>query len=177
VRAAHAEETAMHARSALFLLALPLALAAAEPPTPAASAAPEMAASSHVMYDADALKWGPAPDALPPGAQVAVLFGDPGKAGRFVMRLKAPAGYKVPRHWHPTDEVVTVLEGDFSLDMGDGTSAHSHTFSPGGFVVLPAKMLHAGSSTGGAVLQVAGMGPFQINYVDPKDDPRQAKKP
>jgi quercetin dioxygenase-like cupin family protein len=166
----------MKAMFTLLALALPLAAASAQDPmsSPAPATQP---ATAHVMYDANTLKWGPAPPAFEPGAQVAVLAGDPGQPGVFALRLKIPAGFKIARHWHPTDERVTVLEGDFTLDMGEGASKHSHTFGPGGYAVLPAKMQHAGSTSGGATLQVAGMGPFVLNYVDPKDDPRlRAKK-
>ena len=55
----------------------------------------------HPVIRADATDWGPAPPVLPAGARMAVLYGDPGKPGAFAVRLKAPAGYRVPRHWHP----------------------------------------------------------------------------
>ncbi|NUS38948.1 MAG: cupin domain-containing protein [Lysobacter sp.] len=161
----------MTARTLLLPLALlPLALLAA----PADQSAGAMA-SQHAMADADQVKWGPGPAGLPAGAQAAVLSGHPGKAGPFTIRLKAPPGYRIGRHWHPTDELVTVLQGDFHLDMGSGSGAHSHDFSSGGYALLPAKMQHAASTRGGAVVQVSGMGPFEIHYVDPKDDPRTGK--
>lgn len=162
----------------LLLAALPLTLFAAEPPMPPMPPAHHMAsmpaapASKHVMYDAAQLQWGDAPPALPKGAQLAVLSGDPGSAGPYVIRLKAPPGYKIALHWHPTDEHVTVLEGDLTLRMGDGADAHAHTFGADGYALLPARMHHGASTQGGATLQIEGMGPFQINYVDPKDDPR-----
>ena len=137
----------------------------------AAQAAPAMA-SSHVMFDVDNLKWGDAPPSLPKGAQMAVLSGDPGKAGPFAVRLKAPAGYKVPLHWHPSDERVTVIQGDFHLRMGSGADEHEHTFAPGGYTVMPAQMQHEASTQGGAIVQIDSTGPFQIHYVDAKDDPR-----
>ena len=148
----------------LLALALPLAVLADEPP---------MSMSTHVMHDAAQLQWGDAPPALEKGAQAVVLSGDPGKAGWYVLRLKAPAGFKVALHWHPAVEQVTVLEGDLSLRMGEGADVHTHAFAPGGYVVLPARMQHAASTEGGAVLQIEGMGPFELNYVDPKDDPRK----
>jgi len=156
-------------RSSFLLLALlPCALAAAPQERPDASAA-----SSHAMVKAAEVKWGEAPPAFESGAQAAVLAGDPGAAGLFVIRLKAPAGFKVARHWHPTDEHVTVIEGDLTLDMGEGAQQHSATFGPGDYVLLPTRMQHAASTSGGVVLQVHGNGPFELNYVDPKDDPRK----
>ena len=97
----------------------------------------------------------------------------PGSPGPFVLRLKFPAGYKVATHWHPTDEHVTVIEGDVSLEMDvHGAGQHAHAFAPGGYALLPAKMHHAASTKRGAIVQISGMGPFELNYVDSKDDPR-----
>jgi len=77
------------------------------------------AVSAHAQMNSGDLKWGPAPAALPKGAEMAVLSGDPGKAGAFVLRLKMPAGYMIQAHHHPTTEYVTVISGDFALGMGD----------------------------------------------------------
>jgi quercetin dioxygenase-like cupin family protein len=156
----------------LFASALIPALALAQAAsTPAADSA---AASSHAMVKAADIKWGPPPDSLPKGAEFTVMSGDPGKAGPFTVRIKAPAGYKVPRHWHPSMEAVTILEGDFHLSMGDAANAHDADFAPGDFVVLPEQMQHEASTKGGVIVQVSSMGPFVVNYVDPKDDPRKA---
>ena len=104
---------------------------------------------------------------------LAVLSGDPGKAGPFVIRLKMPAGFQVPRHWHPSFEQVTVIEGDFTMSMGEADKAHSADFGAGDYLNLPAQMQHAGSTKNGVVVQVSSTGPFEVNYVDPKDDPRK----
>lgn len=118
------------------------------------------------------LKWGPAPAVFPAGAQMAVLSGDPGKAGVFVVRLRMPAGYKIPAHHHPTDEYVTVISGDLSLGMGDKLDpAKAAKLGPGGFAMAGAKMNHFALSTGGAVVQVSAEGPFGMTYVNPADDP------
>lgn len=92
----------------------------------------------------------------------------------FTVRLKMPAGYKIPLHTHPTDEVVTVLSGSVDFTMG-GASAASQNMSAGSFIFLPAGMQHAASSSGEAILQVTSQGPFVINYVNPSDDPRNKK--
>ena len=78
-----------------------------------------VASSAGAQVNSADLKWGPAPAVFPKGAQMAVLSGDPGKAGEFVIRLKMPAGYNIPAHHHPTDEYVTVVSGDLGLGMGD----------------------------------------------------------
>jgi quercetin dioxygenase-like cupin family protein len=118
------------------------------------------------------LKWGPAPAVFPKGAQMAVLHGDPTKAGLFVIRLKIPAGYKIPAHNHPTDEIVTVISGDMSLGMGDKLNmAKSAHLRAGGFAVAPAHMNHYAWSKAGGVVQVGAQGPFGMTYVNPADDP------
>ena len=150
----------------LFTLALlPCIAIAAEPQ---ASTAP---APTHAMVKGATLQWGDAPPSLPSGAQAAVLSGDPGQPGLFVIRLKSPAGYRVPRHWHPTDEHVTIIEGDLTLAMDQGAQAHSDTFGPGDYVLLPAEMQHEASTKGGVIVQIQAMGPFEITYIDPRDDP------
>jgi len=124
------------------------------------------------QVNATDLTWGPAPAVFPTGAQMAVLSGDPGKPGVFVVRLKMPAGYKIPAHHHPTDEYVTVLSGDLSLGMGDKLDpAKAAKLAAGGFAMAGAKMNHFAMSTGGAVVQVSAEGPFAMTYVDPADDP------
>ena len=156
----------------LLLLALSGGALAANPGMPDAQPAMQ-----HAVTHAADTTWGPAPPMLPAGAQIAVLAGDPGKEGSFTIRLKMPPGYRVPRHWHPTDEAVTLVEGDLTLSMGDATAmAQDETLAPGDFINLPTPMRHEASSKGGAVVQIQSMGPFEITYVDPKDDPRNAGK-
>ena len=156
----------------LWALLAPVVVCAGEPQQTADQAS--TATSQHTMVKADATQWGDAPPVLPKGAQAAVLSGDPGKEGVFTIRLKMPAGYRVGRHWHPTDEAVTLIDGDLTLSMGEAAGAHDETFAPGDFVNLPARMQHEASSQNGAVVQVQSTGPFQITYVDVKDDPRNA---
>lgn len=166
------ETSPMKLPTFLLLSLLPCALAAAPPQDPAAPAA-DAPASTHVMVKAAEVTWGDPPPAFERGAQAAVMAGNPGEAGVFTIRLKTPAGYRIARHWHPTDEHVTVIEGDLTLEMGEGDQMHSATFGPGDYVLLPAKMHHAASTKGGMVVQVHGTGPFELSYVDPKDDPRK----
>jgi quercetin dioxygenase-like cupin family protein len=122
------------------------------------------------------IKWGPAPPILPSGAQIAVLSGDPAATGLVTIRLKMPAGYKIPPHFHPTDEHVTVISGTFALGMGDVLDPKkSKTLKPGGYGVAQANMHHFAWTKTGAVVQVDMMGPFMITYVNPADDPGKKK--
>lgn len=124
----------------------------------------------------DQLKWTPAPPVLPKGAQISVLSGDPDKTGPFTIRLKTPAGYKVPAHSHPTAERVTVISGDFHLGMGDKLDeTKAEKLSSGGFVDLPANMNHYAFASTEAVVQIDSEGPFAIKYVNPADDPSKSQ--
>ena len=157
------------------LLSIPFVLHAGQE-APTAATQPGMPAQTeraHVVLQEADLKWGEAPPAFERGAQFAVLSGDPGKPGLFVIRIRMPPGFRVANHWHPSDEHVTLLDGDASLQMNDG--AQSKDLSSGAYVLLPARMHHAVSTKQGATVQVMAMGPFELNYVDPKDDPRQRK--
>lgn len=118
------------------------------------------------------LKWGPAPAALPKGAEITVLSGDPSKDGLYVVRLKVPDGYKIPAHNHPTTEYVTVISGNFHLGMGDKLDEKNGIeLTAGGFGAAPAEMNHYAWASSPSVIQVHGQGPFAITYVNPADDP------
>jgi quercetin dioxygenase-like cupin family protein len=125
----------------------------------------------------DAVKWGPPPPFMPPGAQLAVMLGDPSKKGIFIIRGKMPDGYTIPPHWHSTMENVTVLSGTFNVGMGDKLDkSKGQALTPGGFFSAPPRMTHFAWVTGETVVEVTGMGPFDFKYVDPKDDPSKAAK-
>ena len=119
------------------------------------------------------LKWMDGPPSLPKGAQMAVVSGDPGKKGMFTIQLKFPADYAVPPHSHPTDEHVKVVSGELHYAMsGKMDMAAAKTLKTGASVDMKAKMNHWVHAAAPATVQVRAMGPFQITYADPKDDPR-----
>jgi quercetin dioxygenase-like cupin family protein len=133
-----------------------------------------VAQSKHVLVPADKVQWGPAPPALPPGAQIAVLEGNPAEKGPVTLRLRFPADYNIPAHWHSMTERVTVLSGTFHVGMGDKLDrAASQTLEPGGFVSLPASMRHFAWTTTPTIVQIELQGPFDIFYVNPTDDPQK----
>ena len=106
-----------------------------------------------------------------------MLSGDPTKSGPFIIRAQVPAGYRVPPHWHPTDENLTILSGTVALGMGETFDETKMEATPaGGVVVLPAEMRHYFMARTAATFQVHGMGPFAVNYVNPADDPSKAAK-
>jgi quercetin dioxygenase-like cupin family protein len=132
----------------------------------------------HVMMSADELKWGAGPPSLPPGAQMAVLSGDPAKTGLFVLRAKLPDGYHVPPHSHPTDEHVTVVSGTLMAALGNTLDESAlHAINAGGYANMPARTNHYVRAKGETIIQVTAMGPFDVAYVNASDDPRKKSKP
>jgi quercetin dioxygenase-like cupin family protein len=131
-------------------------------------------ATQHQILSADSLQWQPGPL---PGSKMEVLYGDPGVEGPFTIRIRAESALKIPPHWHPGDEHVTVLSGTFNLGLGETfdesklTALHS-----GDYASMPAKERHFGSAEAGTVMQIDGMGPFKIMYVNPADDPAMKEK-
>ncbi len=137
------------------------------------SVLPAHGQTSHTAAPAPAVNWGAAPPFLPPGARFAVLQGDPGQPGVYTIRLEFPAGYVIKPHFHPTDEHVTVLSGAFVVGMGDAVDTrNAQTLTAGGFITAPAQGHHFAVARVKTVVQVHGMGPFAITYVNPADDPR-----
>jgi uncharacterized protein DUF4437 len=138
-------------------------------------AVPE-AKPDHIMWTGAELKWVDAPPALPPGAKLAVLEGDPGQPGLFTMRIQVPANYKVPPHWHPADEHVTVISGGFYMGFGEKFDEKVMKELPvGGFAAMTTGTRHFAMTKKGAIIQIHAMGPWGITYVNPADDPRQTK--
>jgi len=129
----------------------------------------------HGIYGPADIQWSDAPPVLPPGAKAAVLKGDPGKEGLFVIRLKVPADYKIMPHWHPAYENVTVISGEANIGMGDVFDKTKGVKIPaGGFGYLAPQMHHFFWANGETVIQLHGMGPWQLYYLNSDDDPRKA---
>lgn len=140
------------------------------------AAAPTAHASDHVIQELSEAQWGPAPPMLPPGAEIAVLDGNPMGDSAYTLRLKFPAGYKIPAHSHPTDEHVTVLSGSVAIGMGDKLDEMGgKALTVGGFALMPAGMNHYAYTKEGATILLHGQGPVEFIYVDPATDPRNAK--
>ncbi len=130
-------------------------------------------AGAHRVILPQEIKWGPAPASLPAGAEAAVLYGDPSKEGMFALRVRIPKNYLVPPHTHPQAEVVTVLNGEIRLGMGSKADrAAAAPVGVGGFVSMPPKVAHYVFADQEAIIQINALGPWGIDYVDPKDDPR-----
>ena len=133
------------------------------------------AEADHIMVVPKDLTWKDGPASLPKGVQSAVIEGDPTKPGPFTMRLKLPANYKVPPHWHPAIEHVKVISGSFSMGLGEVFDEAKATKLPvGGFATMQIGTRHFALTKEGATVQLHGIGPWGINYVNPSDDPRNS---
>jgi len=136
----------------------------------------DKAKREHTILTADDVKWVDAPPSIPPGAKAAILDGDPKKEGVFTMRLKLPAGYKLPPHWHPGDERVTVISGCFELGLGEKfDTSKAKKLSVGSYFSLPPKTPHFALVSEETVVQLSTLGPWSLTYVNPDDDPRKGR--
>lgn len=129
------------------------------------------------FVNSDDIEWQSGPASLPSGAEFAVLEGDPTKPGLFTMRLKAPDGYRIPPHTHPKVERVTVIEGTFRLGMArEFDQEKLKDLEAGGFFTMPPGMEHFAEADGETIIQLNGEGPWEINYLNPSDDPRRQRQ-
>ncbi len=142
-----------------------------------ASAAAALHEATKTTFTPEQIQYGPVPAFLPPGAQLAVLEGDPSATtGDFTIRLKMPKGYRIPPHWHPNRENATVISGDFRMGMGDTFDENKMlAFGAGSFGYVDPNMHHYVMASTDAVVQVHGMSPLEIHYINPGDDPRKDK--
>lgn len=128
----------------------------------------------HILLKPTDIKWTDAPPSMLPGAQIAVIEGDLNKAEPFAFRLKLPANYKIPPHTHPAVEHVTVLSGTFYMGAGDQPDPEKAVaLTPGSFAAFqPGHSMFAWTEEE-TVVQVHGVGPWGINYINQADDPRK----
>src|SRR5262249_36647218 len=128
---------------------------------------------THKVVTPDQIKWGPPPAGVPPSAEIAVLDGNPAENGLYILRFPLPDGTKTKPHWHTKDEKLTVISGKFSMGMGEKwDEAQMKELAPGTFFTMPGGMRHYAQAHGETVVQLSNMGPFDIFYVNPSDDPR-----
>jgi quercetin dioxygenase-like cupin family protein len=124
----------------------------------------------------DDIDWKPFA-AFPPSVRLAVLVGQPSEAGPYTIRVRAPHGVKLMPHQHPEDRVYTVISGVFYIGLGDQFDTDKlQAYPPGSVIVLPGNTSHFHwAKSGEYVTQVSAIGPLGLEYVDPKDDPRNNK--
>ena len=127
----------------------------------------------HQMIRPSDLKWSDVPS-LPPGAKIAVIEGKLSEAQAFTFRLSFPANYKIPAHWHPAVERVTVLSGTFNMGTGDKLDeTKTMALAAGSIAIMQPKTNHFAWTKTATVLQLNTTGPWDLTYVNPADDPRK----
>jgi quercetin dioxygenase-like cupin family protein len=142
----------------------------------ATTATPARASEEHKLLTPQDITWSPGPASIPPGSQVAVLYGSPGKEGLFAMRLKVPKGYRIAPHTHPKPEIVTVISGTARLGMGKTVDRDKAKVLPAGsFFAMSPGMAHFFLADEDTVIQLNSTGPWSLNYVNPSDDPRKTQ--
>jgi quercetin dioxygenase-like cupin family protein len=141
-----------------------------------AAASAATAAAQPAYHPATEIVWKEGPATMPKGVRLAVLEGDPTQAGVFTIRLRFPAGMRIPAHSHTQTEHATVIAGVLHIGMGERfDSAATRALPAGSFGYWPAGMRHYAWMEGETVLQLHGQGPWTVTYVDPADDPRRAR--
>ncbi len=130
--------------------------------------------AGHILLKSADIKWLDGPPSMPPGAQIALIEGDLKEAEPFAFRLKLPADYKIAPHTHPAIEHVTVLSGTLYMGTGDQLNPEKAVaLTTGSFAAFQPGQSMFGWSEKETVIQVHGVGPWGINYVNPADDPRK----
>lgn len=114
------------------------------------------------------LTWTAGPRMLPPGASMALIEGAPDKSGPFTFRLKFPANYRIPAHWHPIKVTVTVISGTFNMGLGEELDTANGKSLPAGSVFeMPATIHHFGWTSEETIIQEHGIGPLRVHYLNP----------
>lgn len=183
--AGHAARAPRTALTALSALTAGIALAAivtsssaqaqaqAQAQGQAPAPVPHAGAGHHTVIPAGSIKW-PDPPSGRPGTQITVLTGDLAKEVPFTIRIKMPDGYRVAPHWHPGEEHLTVVQGTFLIGTGEKFDAAAmKPMATGDYAHMPKEMRHFGAAKGETIVQVHGIGPFVVNWVNPEDDPRR----
>jgi quercetin dioxygenase-like cupin family protein len=137
------------------------------------AARPDVAAAEQVMrITPEEIVWTAGPPMLPPGASMAVLEGSFSQPGPFTVRLKFPANYRIPAHWHPVKVTVTVISGTFNMGLGDELDTASGKRLPAGSIFeMPARIHHFGWTSEETIIQEHGIGPLSVNYLNPAQAP------
>jgi anti-sigma factor ChrR (cupin superfamily) len=139
------------------------------------AAVPTVQGQDHQMVKPADLKWADVPS-LPPGAKIAVIEGKLSEAQPFTFRLSFPANYKIPAHWHPAIERVTVISGTFNMGTGDKLDeAKTMPLTVGSIAIMQPKTNHFAWTKEETVVQLHGTGPWGVTYVNEADDPRKKK--
>jgi quercetin dioxygenase-like cupin family protein len=159
----------LHIPAVLSAMLLAVGLEAQEPRPGINDPGPD----HHLIYEPGDVEWRDGPGSFEPGAQFSVLEGSPGETGLFNMRIRMPDGFRIAPHRHPGVERVTVLSGTFRLGTGEVLDpGATQALRAGSYFSLPPGMAHFAITEGETVIQLTSIGPWEITYVNPADDPR-----
>lgn len=134
-------------------------------------------AAGHISLVPSELKWTDAPG-IGPGVKIAMIEGNLKAAGPITFRIQLPPKAKIPPHTHPLIEHVTVISGTFYLGIGEKfDESQARAYPPGSVTIMPQGMpMFAFAKDKGTTIQVHGIGPWGITYLNPADAPAAKKK-
>lgn len=100
-----------------------------------------------------ALTWGPCPEFMPEGCNIAVLHGDPTKENSDVF-FKLPPNTDFPDHWHTSAERMILVSGEMEVTY---EGEESRKLKAGSYAYGPAGKPHSGrcGDAGPCVLFIA----------------------
>jgi len=128
----------------------------------------------HLLFAPDEIQWEDGPGSLEPGAEMAMLEGDLAEPEIFTMRLRFPDGFTIAPHSHPNVERLTVISGTFYLGTGDEMDPDTaEPLEAGSYMSMPPGTNHYAIAEGETIVQISTLGPWEVEYVDPEDDPRE----
>jgi quercetin dioxygenase-like cupin family protein len=117
------------------------------------------------------IRWGPVPG-VPEGMEGAGVYGDPSKPELYALRIRMPDEYFMPPHLQPEAEILTVIRGTLIVGLGEGFDRErAEVLRAGSVAILPARKPHYFRAAGETIVQVEGIGPLDIEYVNPADAP------
>lgn len=95
---------------------------------------------SIVITEADTdLEWGPCPDFMPEGCEIAVLHGDPAEKNSDIY-FKVPANAEIPNHIHTSAERMILISGELEVTY---EGEQPQTLNPGNYAYGPAEKPHS----------------------------------
>jgi quercetin dioxygenase-like cupin family protein len=168
----------MRLTRAMTIAPLVLCLAVGGSRIAGAQTAPQQPQHGGAIHTPEQLEWQDGPPSLPKGAQYVLIEGNPAQKGEyFALRLRMPDGYRIPPHWHPVSERVTVISGAFHLGHGDQFDEEdTRALKSGSYFTLPPGSRHYAHMEGETIIQLNSVGPWEINYVNDSDDPRKSRR-
>jgi len=105
------------------------------------------------------MKWEP----LGGGFDISILYTNPTTQATYLV-IRGSGNLHVPRHWHSSNESITVLKGTFVV-AHDGSEDKTE-LKEGGFAYMPAKMIHeAWTGEAGATYFITVDGRWDVNFV------------